>query len=205
MIFSFIGMSGTGKSFWSKRLEKERGYQKYSCDELIEKELSSELVVLGRKGVNNLSHWMGQPYDERYAANSRRYLELEAKVLGDSLRKIENDKNKNMVVDTTGSVIYLPPELLLKLKQLTKVVYLETPEFIIEKMINLYLADPKPVIWGNLYKPLLDENKMETLKRCYPELLKYRINLYNKLADIKVDHFRTERSFTVENLLSIIT
>ncbi len=204
MIFSFIGMAGVGKSFWSNRLEKEKGYQKYSCDELIEKELSPELTLLGYKGVNGLSHWMGQPYDERYSANSRRYLELEAKVLGNILREIENSKNKNIVVDTTGSVVYLPPELLWKLKQLTKVVYLETPEFVVEKMINLYLVDPKPVIWGNLYKPLSGEDKIETLKRCYPELLKYRINLYNKLADVKVDYSQTEKSFTLENLLSII-
>ncbi len=205
MIFSFIGMSGAGKSFWSKRLEKNKGYKRYSCDDLIEKELSSELVVLGRKGVNNLSHWMGQPYDERYDANSRRYLELETKTLENSLSEIENDKNKNIVVDTTGSVVYLPPELLLKLKKLTKVIYFETPEFIVEKMINLYLADPKPVIWGDLYKPLPGEDKIETLKRCYPDLLKYRLNLYNKLADIKVDHFRKAKDFTVENLLNIIT
>ena len=45
---------------------------------------------------------------------------------------------------------------------------------------------------------------METLKRCYPELLKYRINLYNKLADVKVDYSQTEKSFTLENLLNII-
>jgi len=205
MSFSFIGMAGTGKSLWSNRLEKEKGYQKYSCDELIEKELGPELTLLGYKGVNGLSHWMGQPYDECYTANSRRYLELEAKVLRNSLKEIENGKNKNIVVDTTGSVIYLPPELLQKLKQLTKVVYLETPEFVVRKMINLYLADPKPVIWGNLYKPLSGEDKMETLKRCYPELLKYRINLYNKLADVKVDYSQTEKSFTLENLLSIIT
>lgn len=205
MIISFIGMSGAGKSFWAKRLEKNKGYKRYSCDDLIEKELSSELVVLGRKGVNNLSHWMGQPYDERYETNSRRYLEFEAKALENSLKEIENNKSgDNVVMDTTGSVVYLPPELLQKLKQLTRVVYLETSESIIEKMINLYLADPKPVIWGNLYKPLPGEDKMETLKRCYPELLRYRVNLYGKLADIRVGYFRKEKSFTVEDLLKII-
>jgi shikimate kinase len=204
MIFSFIGMAGAGKSFWSDRLEKEKGYQKYSCDELIEKELAPELALLGYKGTSGLSSWMGQQYDERYVANSQRYLELEAKVLGNSLKEIENNKNKNIVVDTTGSVVYLPLELIRKLKQLTKIVYLETPEFVVEKMINLYLADPKPVIWGNLYKPLSGEDKMETLKRCYPELLKYRANLYDKLADVKVDYSQTEKSFTLENLLNII-
>lgn len=204
MIFSFIGMAGVGKSFWSDRLEREKGYQKYSCDELIEKELAPELALLGYKGTSGLSSWMGQPYDERYSVNSCRYLELEAKVFGNSLKKVENNKNKNIVVDTTGSVVYLPLELLRKLKQLTKIVYLETPEFVVRKMINLYLIDPKPVIWGNLYRPLSGEDKMETLKRCYPELLKYRINLYNKLADVKVDYSQTEKSFTLENLLNII-
>ncbi len=146
MIISFIGMSGAGKSHWAKILEREKGYKKYSCDELIEKDLTPELALLGYKGVNDVSRWMGQPYDGRYTANSRRYLELEAKVLGESLGKIEN--SKDVVIDTTGSVVYLPPKLLQKLKQFTKVVYLETPEFVMEKMINLYLADPKPVIWG---------------------------------------------------------
>jgi len=206
MIISFVGMSGAGKSFWAKRLEKERGYRKYSCDELIEKELSSESALLGYKGVNDVSRWMGQPYDERYAMNSRRYLDFETKSLENSLAEIENNKNENnIVMDTTGSVVYLPPELLLKLKQLTKVVYLETPEFIVEKMINLYLADPKPVIWGDLYKPLSGENKIETLKRCYQNLLKYRLNLYDKLADTRVDYSRKEKDFTVEDLLGIIT
>ena len=205
MILSFIGMSGAGKSFWSNRLEKEREYQKYSCDELIEKKLSPELARLGCKGVNGLSHWMGQPYDERYALNSDRYLKLEARVLGDSLKEIENNKNKNIVVDTTGSVIYLPPELLRKLKQIARIIYLEVPESAIEKMSRLYLTDPKPVIWGNLYKPFPGEDKTEALKRCYPALLKYRIGLYQKLADIdiKVDHSHTERGLTLEGLLSI--
>lgn len=205
MIISFVGMSGAGKSHWSRRLEREKGYKKYSCDELIEKDLASELAFLGYKGINDVSRWMGQPYDERYAINSKRYLELEARALQCSLEKIKNGESGNdIAMDTTGSVVYLPPELLLKLKQLTKVVYLETPEFVMEKMINLYLADPKPVIWGDLYRPLPGEDKTETLKRCYPDLLRYRLNLYDKLADVRVDYSRKEKDFTADDLLKII-
>jgi shikimate kinase len=143
--------------------------------------------------VGGLSRWMGQPYDERYARNSRRYLELEVKVLEKILEEIERGKEKKTVVDTTGSVVYLPEELLRKLKQLTKVVYLETPESMVEKMIAIYFADPKPVIWGDSYRPLPDEEKMKALKRCYPALLRYRMSLYEKLADVKVDRSEVER------------
>lgn len=48
------------------------------------------------------------------------------------------------------------------------------------------------------------EDKIETLKRCYPDLLKYRLNLYDKLADVRVDYSRKEKDFAVEDLLKII-
>lgn len=46
MIISFIGMSGMGKSAWSSKLEKEKGFKRYCCDNFIEKGLSPELEKL---------------------------------------------------------------------------------------------------------------------------------------------------------------
>lgn len=203
MIISFIGMSGAGKTAWSANLEKFKGFKRFSVDDLIEKRLEPELKALGYSGVNGLSRWLGQPYDERYKINSQRYLENEAESLRAIFEKIKSlSQDINVVVDTTGSVVYLPEELLKILKSQTKVVYLESPTGIIETMIKRYIADPKPVIWGDLYQPRSGEGKDETLKRCYPELLRFRTKLYEKLADIKIDYYRRrQKSFTMEELL----
>lgn len=158
MIISFIGMSGVGKSTWSSKLEKEKGFKRYCCDDLIEKGLSSELKKLGYGGINDVSRWMGQPYDERYKRNSQKYLELEAEALKNILWGIKwLAKDKNIAVDTTGSVIYLPPDILDDLKKRTKIIYLETSESVIEEMVKRYLYDPKPVIWGDVFKPFKGE------------------------------------------------
>ena len=205
MIISFIGMSGAGKSAWSIKLEKEEKFRRYSCDDLIEKELAPELKQLGYKGTSGLSQWLGQPYDERYKKNSRKYLELEAKSLTYILDEIKKSNNENIVVDTTGSAIYMPSKLLAILKKQTKIIYLETPEIFVEKMIERYIADPKPVIWGNMYKPLAGEKKEDTLKRCYSKLLKHRTKLYEKLGVITIDYrIRTRKDFKAHNLLALI-
>ena len=206
MIISFAGMSSVGKSYWADRLQKEKDYQKYSCDESIEKKMASEPDFYGYKGTAGLARWMGQPGDERYAENSRRYLELETEVLSDILSRIETGGSKNFVVDTTGSVIYQPPELLRALKRLTKVIYFEMPASMIGKMTDRYLdnGDPKPVIWGDLYRPNPGENKKEALRRCYPALLLYRSKLYEMIADIKVSGSLIDQKTAVNDLLKII-
>ena len=38
---ALIGMSGAGKSYWSKKME-EKGYRWYNCDEMIAERLGPE-------------------------------------------------------------------------------------------------------------------------------------------------------------------
>lgn len=205
MIISLVGMSGSGKSAWAKILGREKGFKRYCCDDLIEEKLAPELAKLGFHGINDVSRWMGQPYDERYAETNKKYLDFEAQSLREVLSEIQKmDKDINVVVDATGSVIYLPEELLGDLKKLTRIIYLKTPESIMEQMIARYVADPKPVIWGNLYQPEESETKEETLKRCYPGLLRYRAGLYDKLADIRLDYeVRRAENFTPDDFLEL--
>jgi len=76
---------------------------------------------------------------------------------------------------------------------------------IIGEMIGKYVSDPKPVIWGSTYKPLLGEKRNTTLRRCYPKLLNYRKKLYKKLSDITIDHyFQTKEDFSACNLSALI-
>ena len=75
MQLTLIGMSGVGKSHWSKKMEA-LGYRRYSCDELIADRLGTELGKKG-KATLNLAKWMGQPYSEGYQDAEALYLELE--------------------------------------------------------------------------------------------------------------------------------
>lgn len=182
-------MSGSGKSYWAKQLES-KGFRRFSIDEILEEKLSDGLKHLGYSGINDLAKWMRQPYEDRYAATSRTYLDYEKKAMLETLHFIEmqNNEHENIVIDTTGSVIYLDEEILEKLSNLTKVVYLDTPASVKQEMYELYKKEPKPVIWGESFYQKNGESPVTALARCYPELLAFRTKQYEKLADITMDY-----------------
>lgn len=205
MRFSLIGMSGSGKSYWSKKLG-EKGFKRFGCDDLIEEQLGDELKVLGYLGTQDVAKWMGQPFDPQYLYTSKKYLEYEQKVVNQILAVLEQSKlEENIIIDTTGSVIYLADDILNKLTALTKVIYLNTPESVQQKMYNLYLKDPKPVIWGESFVKTCKESNMEALGRCYSKLLATRTKKYQQLADITMDYdLLHSADFTEENFLNLI-
>ena len=73
---SLIGMSGAGKSYWSKRMES-LGFQMYSCDDLIAERLGQKLEEKGKSTIN-LAKWMGQPFSEGYRRQKLFILNLKA-------------------------------------------------------------------------------------------------------------------------------
>jgi shikimate kinase len=129
---------------------------------------------------------MGQPYDERFRKNEARYLQCEIEVLEEILFKPAGFFPERTVLDTTGSVIYTGEELTKKLSHFGKVVYLEVTPAVLTEMFQKYINDPKPVIWGNSFSMAKDEPPKDALKRCYPNLLKYRQSRYEQLADISL-------------------
>ncbi len=206
VFISLIGMSGIGKSFWSGQLEKEKGFKRFGIDNMIEAELEPELKKFGYSGIKDMSRWLGQPYDERCAENSERYLELEEASIQKALDAVENMESENIVIDTTGSVVYLSEELLGRMKGLTKIIYFNTPEAVIEKKISQYFNDPKPILWGESYNANPGEDPVLALKRCYPELLRYRTGRYEKLADKTIDYYaQMDKGYAVDDLLKSIT
>ena len=116
-------------------------------------------------------HGWGQPYDAYYAETSEKYLACECAVM---LEVIENIKQATqpLVIDTTGSVIYLERPILDQIKSLTKVVYLQESENHVTKLYERYITNPKPVYWGKSYAPLGGEKPDEAMKRCFLELRK---------------------------------
>ena len=112
MRLSLIGMSGAGKSYWSGRME-DLGYQRFGCDELIADRLGPALKRKGNATMD-LAEWMGWTDSEGYSEAQALYLKLERDVIAlicDELEKTV-EKNTPVVVDTTGSLIYLEKKLL---------------------------------------------------------------------------------------------
>jgi len=202
---SLIGMSGAGKSYWSKKME-ENGFRWYNCDEMIAERLGPELPGIGNSTLK-LAKWMGQPFSEGYIEAEKLYLELEEAVVEQICYELEKatDINYPVVVDTTGSLIYLQKKLLNRLRALTKMVHLKLPEEKHEQLFENFINDPKPVIWEGKFKPRKGETSQNALRRCYKELLSYRNERYSLIADYVLDFsFHHSPNREVDELLDMM-
>lgn len=187
MILSLIGMSGTGKTYWSQKLA-DHGFYNICCDEKIEEKLAPELKKLGCDGINDVAQWLGQPYDKQFKRNQSMYLKHEKQVIHEILSKVKQEDIGNVVIDTTGSMIYMGRYIMEQLKKYTTVVYLKIPQFLYSEMFRVYINDPKPVIWGNVFNKQKNETNKQALKRCYPRLVRQRAERYDKYAHITIAH-----------------
>ena len=179
MIVSLIGMSGSGKTYWSCRLA-DFGFQRISCDDRIENELRSQLSLDACSGIKGVARWMGQPYEPGYREREAAYLAAETKVVQEILETLVRGMTRDLVIDTTGSVVHTGEELCRGLPAQSTVVYLENSPTDFELMFEQYLKDPKPVVWADLFRPQENETNGAALARCYKELLQYRKALYEK-------------------------
>lgn len=187
MHLCLIGMSNIGKSHWSRQLAKE-GFERVECDAMVEHKLGGELIKLGYSGIHDVAKWMGQPYDARYAETSHKYLDCERETMRDIIEKLKDKNTPPQVIDTTGSVIYTGSDIIEALRKLTLTVYFQASPEHVGKLFEKYIANPKPVIWGDSYQPEPGESPMDTLRRCYPLLLSYRAERYNQMAAITVPY-----------------
>lgn len=178
---ALIGMSGSGKTFWSKRLAAA-GTPAISCDDRIEARLARKLSAGGYEGINGVAAWMGWPDSATYSEREAEYLAEEIAVLDEVLSELERDPSKALILDTTGSVIYAGNHLLLRLRRQMKVVYLAATAEEQQLLIERYLTDPKPVLWRGAFQPKRGETPHETVKRCYPALIAARRQSYEALA-----------------------
>ena len=178
---ALIGMSGAGKTFWS-RLLAEAGTPAISCDDCIEAKLAPQLAAGGYSGINGVAAWMGWPDSPAYAEREAEYLAQEISTLDEILSGLERDARKSLVLDTTGSVIYTGNHLLHRLRKLMTVVYLAASETEQQLLIERYLNDPKPVLWRGAFQARPGEASRETVARCYPHLMHARRQSYAALA-----------------------
>ena len=182
---AFIGMSGTGKTFWSQRLA-DAGHHVVSCDDLIGQRLAEHLPDGDRAGFNNMANdlaaWMGWPDSATYAGRESQYLAEEIGALDEVLTSVEQYPEKSLILDTTGSVIYTGNNLLLRMRRDLTVVYFAASRAEEQLLIERYLSDPKPVLWRGAFRAKPGELPRETVARCYPALLAARRQSYEVLA-----------------------
>lgn len=173
---AFVGMSNIGKSYRSRVLRKDCGFMWYHVDEEIYKSL-------GFNTIEEISTWLGYPNSREYEERERTYLAAE-----DRYTKVDflDTHGRNLVFDTTGSVIHLSPSTTEWLKENCLIVNFDIGEDAMDSMIQKFIKQPKPVLWRGFFKPKKGEGNTKTLKRCYPKLLADRLVKYRSLAHINI-------------------
>jgi shikimate kinase len=196
-------MSGCGKSRWSIRLA-EVGFRRFCCDDLIAEKLVPVLTKPDGTTMG-LGEWMGFPYEVQYEEREAKYLSYEIEVLAEVLEYLENGENnpeEDIVVDTTGSVIYTGDAILTRLRRTTTVVRLSTPPEVQHQMLQRYLANKRPVLWRDVFSKEANETNEEALARCYPKLLAARERLYERYSDVTIDYYtRSQDGFGASDFI----
>jgi hypothetical protein len=192
---ALIGMSGSGKSFWTKKLAAA-GWRSVCCDHLIEQRLAPRLAAGRHSGINGVAAWMGWPNSATYAQREAEYLAEEIGVMDECLNNLEKDSSGvPIVLDTTGSVIYAQNNILMRLRRQMTVVHLANSEKEQRMLVERYLNDPKPVLWRGTFHVKDQETPRETVARCYPLLIAARRKSYETLAHcaVQVSELRAPR------------
>jgi hypothetical protein len=178
-------MSGAGKSHWTKNLAAH-GCPAVCCDDEIEFRLAPALQSGGYTGINGVAAWMGWPDSPTYAGREAQYLAEEIATLDQVLSDLEKHPQRELVLDTTGSVIYTGNNILLRLRRQMTVIYLAASADEQLLLIERYLQDPKPVLWRGAFQPRRGETPHDTVARCYPVLIAARRQSYEALAHLTV-------------------
>jgi shikimate kinase len=180
---ALIGMSGAGKTFWTRRIA-ETGVPAISCDDRIEEKLAPRLQAGGYAGINGVAAWMGWPDSATYRAREAEYLAEEIAALDEILGGLEREREKSLVLDTTGSVIYCGTHLLHRMRKLMTMVYLAASDAEQDLLVERYLSDPKPVLWRGAFHANAGETSRDTVARCYPRLIAVRRQSYAAIAHV---------------------
>ncbi len=172
---AFIGMSNIGKSHRSKELATHKNFNVFGVDEAMSEHM-------GKSWPDEMAEWMGYPFEDRYPETQKIYSDWENKLTHSPPVPTE----ENFILDTTGSVVHLEDRVHDYLSENYLIVQLDTSELMIKEMVEAFFATPKTIIWGDHFQQQKGELGIDALRRCYPNLLKHRINKYRELADVTI-------------------
>ena len=194
MRIGLIGMSGAGKTSLALKLAAA-GYEHLDCDRLIAAKVSAaldrSLVTL-----DDLSAWLGFPYEAGFRDKEARYIACETAVLREIADRLArtSGQQQNLVVDMGGSAIYIGRAVFLRLRRLMTIVYLAVPREAHARMLQEYLRRPRPLIWRGQFRSKRGETHAAALARCYPQLIAFRERRYEALCDLRLDALPCQRS-----------
>ena len=200
---TMIGMSNLGKTHWSQMLSTI-GFDHINCDDLIEFELIELMKAKGYTGgIEDVARWMGMPYEDRYAVNQTKFLDIEKGVIS-RLTSINQPTVSNTIIDTSGSVVHTGIELCKALQNQTLMIYLAASQEHTEKLFEKYIAEPKPVVFENMFQPHDGEENNVALARAYKNLLEERTGLYEKYADVTLHSQDLANISSGEDFLALV-
>ncbi len=203
LTLTLVGMSNIGKTHWSEILE-DAGFRHVNCDDLVEAKNSALLNSEGfGTGIQEVARWLGKPFEETYEAKQRKFIGHEKEVM-DQIVDLAYLIHGNTTIDTTGSVVHLGVETGTALRELSVVVYLEATPAHREKMFGQFIAEPKPVVFADVFTKRDGETDEAALERSYGELLEIRSNLYASFADVTIQREELEGVITADDFLDII-
>jgi len=170
---AFIGMSNIGKSYTAMRLATKYDFNLIEVDKIIWENL-------GHDSMETFAKWQGHPYTDGYQKRETHSISLET----EATRKALTTVQRNPMIDTTGSVIYVDDDVLKTLRQNFYVVYIKAMDDHIERLKIQYFKHPKPLVWAGHYKKIEGLSQTESILECYPRLLQARAEAYAKIADV---------------------
>ena len=183
-----IGMSGVGKSYWSTQLEK-LNYTRISCDDLIVTEILDH-DPKETDPIAKLGPWLGYPWNDFFKEREAIYLQSEIKHMQNIL---DLEHETKTVIDSAGSLIYCPDNLLNKLQDKYTMIYLKlTPEKK-NQLTHDYLVHPRPIVWSGRYVTSQDPEPLsQQFADQYLSLIKYREEQYQKYSDLEISSDKLE-------------
>ncbi len=190
---AFVGMSNAGKSFRSRVLQEALDFVWFQVDEGIQH-------TLGFSTMEEISEWLGYPTDAGYDEREEKYLALENELTKQASMQTDG---KNLVFDTTGSVVHLADSTLHTLHENCLVVHLDVGDDSLGEPVERFFEKPKPVAWSGFLNHAMGETTEEAVRRCYPELLAFRLEHYRKLAHVNVPVHEV-RDTSAEETLDVI-
>lgn len=190
---ALVGMSNAGKSYRSKVLRDEEDFLWYHVDDEIQNEL-------GFESLEEISRWLGYPTSEGYAEREHTYLELENRFTKQAAMQTGG---KNLVFDTTGSVVHLDDDTIKVLRENCLIVHLDVGEDSLSRMVEKFFKQPKPVAWAGNLEFKQGESEEEAVRRNYPKLLSTRLKQYRDLAHVNVP-FAEVRDKSARETLAVI-
>jgi shikimate kinase len=165
--------------------------------------------VEGEDEAEKMGNAFGKPWEDaqKYLEQEAKFLQAEQEEMEKMIAEISTNPEKNFLVDLTGSAIYVPA--IEKISQYGTVVYLKAGEEQYAQMQENFLADPKPVCWGEellaQWQEAIDNgNPEKELPKLYAALLQYRHKHYEKYADTILE-WDEHRGVCVEEILKKIS